>query len=247
MKRLIGVLAFLLFQSTLFGQDVSRGEVNRTLVAKDSSDTVQLIFDYAFFGSEDDAYKKSVNDYIRKVTAEWLDKKEAKNTSLGKDYFQKILDGFAKGYEDGEDLGTSVWSFEQSLAINEFDTWVQLKHSGWEYSGGAHGNSFFVASVFDLEDGRALEIGDFIKDIDALNKLLEPIFRKEKGLSEDESLAEAGFEFEGNEFKIGNNFFFTGRSLSVYFNSYEIASYAAGPTELEISIDKIEHLMKRDF
>ena len=103
------------------------------------------------------------------------------------------------------------------------------------------------ATLFSREDGRILTLEDFFTDVDALNKRLDPLFRKQKELGPNEDLSEAGFNFPDNQFAVIDNFYFTGRSFTVYFNSYEITNYAGGPTELEISLGEIEDLLKRDI
>ena len=244
MNRIFVVAGLLMFQLAGFAQ--TEGHVERTLIAADSSDTILLTVDFAYYPQSENAYEKAVNDHIVSSTKEWIREKQP-DLTLSKQYFESVLEGFAFDYENEEDPMGAIWSLEEAMAINEFDSWVQLKHSGWSYTGGAHGNSFFTATVFDREDGSVLKLEDFFTDVDALNSLMEPLFRKEKGLGENESLKEAGFDFKGDKFRVMNNFFFTGRSFVVYFNSYDIAAYAAGPTELEISLDKIEHLLKRDI
>jgi hypothetical protein len=53
------------------------------------------------------------------------------------------------------------------------------------------------------------------------------------------SLLEHGFEFPRNKFKLNDNYGFTRDGIVFVFNSYEIASYAEGPTEIIIPYKKI--------
>nr|MCU0409966.1 RsiV family protein [Bacteroidales bacterium] len=79
-----------------------------------------------------------------------------------------------------------------------------------------------------------------------LNNTAEKIFRAEKQLSPDANLESEGFWFEGNKFYLNKNFGIKNDGLVFYFNSYEIAPYAMGPTEIKIPYATIKKLVLND-
>ena len=99
-----------------------------------------------------------------------------------------------------------------------------------------------------MKSGEIIELPDILIDgyLDELNNIAEPIFRKEKELTEDINLTEAGFWFDDDKFGVSNNFTIGKDGLTFYYNSYEITSYAYGPTELFIPYKSIKKLIIQD-
>ncbi|MDG1871842.1 MAG: RsiV family protein, partial [Flavobacterium sp.] len=48
------------------------------------------------------------------------------------------------------------------------------------------------------------------------------------------------FMFEDDKFQLPLNMFFTDKGLLLYYNRYEIASYADGPQELLLTYDELK-------
>jgi hypothetical protein len=92
-------------------------------------------------------------------------------------------------------------------------------------------------ATFDAASGRRLERGDCIaaeSDL-AFVKILEGAFRKARGLSPDADLKAEGFWMAKGEFPLTPNFGVRPDGLVFYYNPYEIAPYALGPTEVVVS------------
>ncbi len=125
---------------------------------------------------------------------------------------------------------------ESFVGVTTNDNNILCAHvSSWEYSGGAHPNGRLEYINFDLKTGAELKLNDvlkpnFLKDFSA--------FAEQKLYKEYEE--EAGWFFEKGEFPITDNFAITPGGLLFYFNSYEIAPYAAGRQELFFSYKELE-------
>ncbi|MBO6760471.1 MAG: DUF3298 domain-containing protein [Roseivirga sp.] len=65
-----------------------------------------------------------------------------------------------------------------------------------------------------------------------------------KEIPPTESLEERGYWFENDRFELTENFAIINKSLIFYFNPYEIAPYAMGPTELELKLTDFVSLIK---
>ena len=141
------------------------------------------------------------------------------------------------------------WEIDRK-AVNNFndDNILSCTFSEYSYLGGAHPNTFLTLTNFNLKSGEIIELPDILIDgyLGELNSIAEPIFRKEKELTEDINLTEAGFWFDDDKFNINNNFTIGKDGLTFYYNSYEITAYAYGPTELFISYKSIKKLIKPD-
>ncbi len=141
------------------------------------------------------------------------------------------------------------WEIERK-AVNNFndDNILSCTFSEYSYLGGAHPNTFLTLTNFNLKSGEIIELPDILIDgyLDELNNIAEPIFRKEKELTEDINLTEAGFWFDDDKFSVSKNFTIGKDGLTFFYNSYEITAYAYGPTELFIPYKSIKKLIKSD-
>jgi hypothetical protein len=70
------------------------------------------------------------------------------------------------------------------------------------------------------------------------------VFRKTRELADTASLSESYFEFPENKFELNKNYGFTKNGIIFYYNNYEIAPYAAGPTELLIPYSDLGGLIR---
>lgn len=248
MKINVVVFVCLLIPVLGFPQgNFTSGNSTVMLVSKSKMDTAVLTIDFTFYTNPGSQGERAVNDAILADVKEWDNGNTTKTVSP--DVFDQKLNNFVEMYREAEkeEGDPMIWSFMESIDIREMDSWIQLKLASWSYEGGAHGNGGESYTLYDRESGRVLKAEDFFTDVDELNTILEGYFRKDKNIPSNQGLSDAGFSFDDDTFKINDNFYFTGRSLVVYFNTYEITDYASGPTELEVSLDKIEHLLKREF
>ena len=78
-----------------------------------------------------------------------------------------------------------------------------------------------------------------------LYRLGEGAFRRARGLGPDESLSEAGFWFDENRFALNDNMGITRGGLVFYFNDYEIAPHALGPTAVFLRYDQLGSVLDR--
>ena len=79
-----------------------------------------------------------------------------------------------------------------------------------------------------------------------LNRIAEQEFRKVREMKPEQSLEDAGFWFENNKFSLNDNFALTEEGLTFYFNSYEVAPYVMGPTEIVLNYEDFKHLIKEN-
>ena len=142
----------------------------------------------------------------------------------------------------------SHWFLNRSVeVIRADDRVVSLRFSEQIYTGGAHGNSARRYRSFHSANGRPIELEEIVAPADrrAFDALATAVFRQVRDIPPGVSLAEAGFWFEHGRFRLNDNFALTGEGLLFYFNPYEIASYAAGPTALLIPFSRTDGLIDR--
>ena len=124
--------------------------------------------------------------------------------------------------------------------------YLSLSLNGEVYTGGAHGmnNQYFLN--FDPQTGKYLTLSELIKEEkqEQLVSIAEEKFRKAYQLSAEKSLNEAGgFMFPDDRFVLTENFALSDSALLFHYNSYEIAPYALGQTDIVILYDEIRDLL----
>lgn len=117
------------------------------------------------------------------------------------------------------------------------------------YTGGAHGNRMTRYLVFDTRTGKRLAPADVFREgfQEPLNRLIDSRYREMTGLSETERLdGEKGRLFE-NYIHFNDNFALTPEGVTFYYNNYEIAAYAFGPTVIGFSYGELADLLRPGF
>jgi len=123
---------------------------------------------------------------------------------------------------------------------------VTVSIQSYAFTGGAHGMSVTQYMVFDTSTGKQLGLADFFKPgFEAtLDKLIDRRFRQIRGLSENDPLnSEKGGLFD-DKIKHSENFAVTGSGIRFLYNQYDIAPYAAGQIEIELSFDDLRDILK---
>ncbi|MCF8244486.1 MAG: DUF3298 and DUF4163 domain-containing protein [Saprospiraceae bacterium] len=122
---------------------------------------------------------------------------------------------------------------------------VSITMGAYSYAGGAHPNSFVSVLNFDLKTGKSLTWSGFITDQVAFEKMVEKEFRKARDLPKNASLTEEGF-FWGEKFELPANFELQQDGIYFWYNPFEVAAYALGPTDFTISYDDLGKLVNKD-
>ncbi len=140
-------------------------------------------------------------------------------------------------YEIGWEIETNGQVLYQSAQ------YVAIELSNYSYAGGAHPNGNVTLLNFDARSGKKLEISDLVTDSKQLAKIAELEFRKARELTPDADFAAEGF-FWGEGFKLPTNIAITEQGLYFYYNPYEVAAYAAGPTDFVITYEALKPIWK---
>jgi hypothetical protein len=99
---------------------------------------------------------------------------------------------------------------------------------------------------FEFKTGRSLNLEDLLVEgyKHALDSIGEIEFKKVRGLTQTDNLSD--WSFQDNKFSLNTNFLIDTAGLIFYFNVYEIAGYADGPTSLTIDYNSISMLIRSD-
>jgi hypothetical protein len=222
------------------------GKFERQSNMCDSIGCAKIVLEYPVIKvSFSGAINDSLENYIQ---AALLDNYSELNIKTVDEMAERFFKDYEESRKDFPDRITS-WEINNSISViyNE-NSIVSFLSEFYHYTGGAHGNSGIYFSNFNSQTGEKLELLDILIPgyENELNKAAEKIFRIEKQLSANSNLESEGFWFEGNKFSLNKNFGIKNEGLIFYFNSYEIAPYAMGPTEILIPYKEIKNLVKQD-
>ena len=166
----------------------------------------------------------------------------------------QFTEGFIEDYRSfAEEFGfsTTGWfvHLQASVLLNKL-RYLSVSLNGEVYTGGAHGmnNRYFLN--FDPQTGQYIALRDLIREEkqEQLADIAEEKFRKAYQLSAEKSLNQAGgFMFPDDQFVLTKNFALSDSALLFHYNSYEIAPYALGQTDIIIPYQEIREILSPLF
>ena len=159
------------------------------------------------------------------------------------DYNEYTAEAKTRAEEDNSDPFITPWSIETyGIVTFESPKLVSIELSTYSYTGGAHPNTTVTLLNYDTKTGKAISIKTLIKDQRKLVQLAEKKFRETHELAPNASLNEEGFFWDG-KFQLPENIGLSGEGIWFFYNSYEIAAYAVGPTEFVLSWEELGDLV----
>lgn len=162
------------------------------------------------------------------------------------DYFESYREA-TDGIPNIETTSSFNWLKKLTMEVlyNE-NSLLTLKFNKYGYTGGAHGVNIARFRVFNLRENKPVELSDiFIKDFEEeLNSILDKKLRKLNGVLPEEKLEESGFLVDKIVFN--DNFYMNNDGIGFFYNVYEIASYATGPTELFCTFYDLKNILRPD-
>jgi Protein of unknown function (DUF3298) len=96
--------------------------------------------------------------------------------------------------------------------------------------------------TYDLATGKRVGITEFVTDTTAVVKMLEQAFRKDKQVGEKENIAD---HLLIPQMMLPINAGLVQEGIRFYYNPYEIAAYALGPTDVILTWEQLGALADR--
>ncbi len=150
----------------------------------------------------------------------------------------EAISGFIKMYRTHSAEFPDM-SAEYFAEISVSETYISEDLIGLElrnylYTGGAHGYGSVTFLNLDSSSGKEIASEQLFKDFPAFTKIAEEKFREAHEIPNGDAINSTGFWFENDIFSLPESIGVTKESIILRYNPYDIASYAAGPIELEI-------------
>ena len=170
------------------------------------------------------------------------------NTPNAEDYYKTILSNLGENgltekeleediKEDKKNRGADFAPYEYKLEVEavEVDGYVTIKKTEVSFTGGAHPNTFISTETFDVETGKKAKLEDVAQKLlgksakDVVKAAKEIFVEKVKEYDDEISKAEENVETLNEE-----NYYVSKDGITFFFNTYDIAPYAAGVIEATV-------------
>jgi len=117
---------------------------------------------------------------------------------------------------------------------------INIVLSYYTFTGGAHGYAANKSLLFDGKTGRKIATTSLFKDIEKFKAFAEEKFRKTYEIPTEDSIHSTGLFMYSDAFVLPENIIFNKDEMILYYNTYEIASYADGVFEVIIPLKEAQ-------
>lgn len=207
------------------------------------NECANVILDYPFF-TNDNMTASIINEYIDQQLVMMLSYTDSDSSQSLQFAVQEFLNSFSEYAQEGSFVQS--WEIEVIAAATfQNNKLLSISFDAYSYTGGAHPNSFRQYVNINKEEGFLIKNNELIQDQEGLLQIAENAFREYHEVREGVSLEEDGRFFLKND----SDFFLPVAiglehdDLVLYYNPYEIASYAQGPTMLRFPIEEVGYLL----
>ena len=165
----------------------------------------------------------------------------------GKSY-KDLLHSFISSYEETKKKypeDTFGWEGKiEGKVTYQTENVLNIVINHYTFTGGAHGYEGIKSLIFNPETGKIIPNNALFKDVNAFTIFAEQKFRTAYKIPENAAINSTGLMFEDEKFALPMTMIFSKTGLLLYYNSYEAASYADGPKEIQLTFAELEPYLK---
>lgn len=180
-----------------------------------------------------------------------LDEFTASSYNEVSEQFETAKSDYASYGADSED--STEWSYENNIQMQRADNKVvSFYKSYYGYLGGAHPGSSLTGYTYDSQTGKQLELKDVVTDYDKVyDYVLETLKNSDytdeafDGWEDTVKAMFYGDSIDGYTYSL--SWTMDSKGIEIYFNTYDLAAYACGPTSVEITYADNADLLNSDY
>lgn len=158
--------------------------------------------------------------------------------------YQGLLDSFIGSYDEMKTKypkDTFGWEGKiEGKVAYESDSILNIKIKHYTFTGGAHGYEGIRSLLFDPKTGKNIPNEFLFRDLNKFRAFAETKFRAKYKIPTEQNINATGLMFEEDVFELPLSIFYTEKGLLLYYNTYEVASYADGPKELLLTYKELK-------
>ena len=223
-KSLLTTLS--LFEPSAKADEANMRLESRTIKKTDKMYEVDLTYPEMVGGDEKvrTAFNGAIQEYVSTTTDAFL--------------------GYAKDSEG--DFGSAPYALQSGYSSPFVsDKLINVAFEGYEYTGGAHGNTVYETFVFDAATGQRLGLADFFTDKGDYLNAISGYAAHEITMRDvsDADWIKSGTAPDKANFQF---FYWTKDGLTIIFPPYQVAAYAAGPQDVTIPFAELVPMLKSE-
>ncbi len=206
----------------------------------------KIDLEYPVFTSGDSLLVKRLNRMVQSMMFASI--YESENFTNLDDFANNFIKTYLAFRKENE-TAVASWEITRKIEVSYPSAkYLTLRYEEYSFSGGAHGSNTIFYNLVNRKNRRVLAPEDVVKpeNIEKLTYLVYKYFLVARNLPANTDLAAEGFWFTDNKFTITDNFGYVDGFYIFYYNPYEVAPYAWGPTEVKIPEAEIEPLLKNE-
>ncbi|MEJ1221298.1 DUF3298 and DUF4163 domain-containing protein [Sediminicola sp. 1XM1-17] len=196
---------------------------------------------------EDSKISKTINNSLKEEIIYLLTFEDGVDVSNIEDAIASFKNGYdlQKSKFPDETIGWEA-KVEGEVAYED-ENLVTIQLKSYIFTGGAHGYAPTRFLNFDKKKGLEMENLELFKDQDAFLRFAETKFRIQEQVPMGKPINSTGFMFDNNMFYLSENIGFTKDGLQLFYDQYEVASYADGPIVINLPFEEIKEYMAFKF
>lgn len=185
--------------------------------------------------------EKNIHDFSKNGIQDWLEKDK-------NEYFNSIKKN-SKDWISDMNFSQEWYSDKAMKLKSKLNDYLHIQYIWGSYEGGAHDNYGFSERVFDVKNGKKLQLKDITSmstsKIEAM--LLKNINKINSGTTDNTGAVNNSEMLLVDVIPATENFYFDGKNLYFHYSPYEIAAFAAGDITIPISWTDLKGTISPEF
>ncbi len=212
----------------------------------EENDCAAVILNYPYF-TDENTTASTLNEYVEQQLVMMINYEGASSQQTVKSASQNFFDTFLE-FTQNTNFSQS-WEIDINARVTfQNDKILTISFDAYSSRGGAHPNTIRQYLNIDKSKSKLLKNTELIQDETGMLQSAEKAFREHHEVGEEMSLEDDGRFFlkDDKDFFLPLAIGLEQNELVLYYNSYEIAPYAMGPTVLRFSKNNIKNLVNKD-
>ncbi|GAA4279320.1 hypothetical protein GCM10022259_40450 [Aquimarina mytili] len=196
---------------------------------------------------DDSQISSTINHEIEKVACAVLNTGDNQPQGTMKQAMQEFNSSYQKiSTEFPDEIVPYEANIDCTLGFQCKDL-ISVVMDSYVFTGGAHGYGGVSYINFDPKTGKRISNKALFKSYTEFKKYAEKVFRSKHEILESESINSTGFFFENDAYALPENIGFTDKEVILFYNPYEISSYADGAIEIKLNKEDVASFFAFDI